>query len=165
MSPRRAQDPVGSHPDRRRLRLPGFVLGLCVAIMAAACDVGLPGQISYKATLTVFNRTTAEVIVESGTEFRIIVPACGEVTEDGFPVNWWTLTSPGRDTFTGGGGTSATHSYLLVTSFPIQQDDRPDPLPKCEGLLQPGSRVCPDVTLPSEEPRSSEDATAPPRSC
>jgi hypothetical protein len=118
----------------------GSGLRFCVALVVVAamgsCELGQPGQVSYQATLTVLNRTTAEVTVASGqTQFS--VPACDEVTHENFPVNWWTVTSPGRDTFHSGGGDKASHSYLVVTSVVAQQDQRPDPLPSCEGLLQP----------------------------
>jgi hypothetical protein len=117
-----------------------FCVSVPLVMVAAvgACDFGMPGQVSYRAALTVINRTTAEIIVESGGEVRFSVPACDEVTRENFPVNWWTVTSPGRDMFHSGGGISAAHSFLVVTSSVSQQEQRPDPLPPCEGLLQPG---------------------------
>jgi hypothetical protein len=120
------------------LRLSVALLLVAAIPTIAGCEVevGLPGQVGFRGTLTVLNRTTAEVTVE-GEETRFGVPACDEVTRENFPVNWWTVTSSGRDTFHPGGGNSAAHSYVLVTSVVTQQDERPDPLPSCEGLLQP----------------------------
>ena len=141
---------------------------LVVVAVIGGCDVGLPGQVSYLATVTVLNRTTAEVTVESGTEFHFTVPACEEATQERFPINWWTVTSPGRDTFHSGGGDSGSHSYLVVTSFVVQTDQRPDPLPVCDGLLQPASSVCPDDATPpvaSELRRASSDPTVGPQVC
>jgi hypothetical protein len=142
------------------------VLALVLAV--CGCDVGLPGQVSYLSGLTVLNRTTAEITVESGTEFLFTVPACAEATQERFPINWWTVTSPGRDTFHSGGGDSGPHSYLVVTTVVAQLDQRPNPLPGCEGLLQPASSVCPDTAMPtvaSEPPRASSDPTIGPQFC
>ncbi len=95
-----------------------------------------PGQVEFLGTLTVINRTVAEVTVTSGP--RVFnVPACDEVTESDFPLNWWDLTSSGRDTFHSGGGDYGPTSYLLVTDVVEQRVARPNPLPACEGLLQP----------------------------
>jgi hypothetical protein len=120
------------------LRPPVALLLVAAILTLAACEVevGPPGQVGYRGTLTVLNRTTAELTVE-GEETRFSVPACDEVTRENFPVNWWNVTSTGRDTFHSGGGISAAHSFVLVTSVVTQQDERPEPLPWCEGLLQP----------------------------
>jgi len=112
---------------------------IIAAAIASGCAIGLPGQPNYRATMTVLNRTTALVMISSGegghVEYEI--PACGEATFDEFPVNWWELTSPGRDTLLGRGGVSAAHTFLVVTTVASSSDVRPDPLPPCEGLLQP----------------------------
>jgi hypothetical protein len=113
------------------------VLAVAAVSMFGGCDLGMPGQVNYQGTLTVLNRTTAELTVTSGPQIRFTVPACDEITREDFPINWWHVTSPGRDTFQSGGGDYGPHSYLVVTSFVKQQDQRPDPLPACEGLLQP----------------------------
>jgi hypothetical protein len=120
-------------------RASGLRLSIALLVVAAMpmCEFGQPGQASFKATLTVLNRTTAEVIVVSGNDYEFSIPACDEVTREDFPINQWRVTSPGRDTFASGGGDYGPHSYLVVTSFVTQQDQRPDPLPPCEGLLQP----------------------------
>ncbi len=129
------------------MRLSGVRLRPTPSILAAVlifsgCNVGLPGQPGYRGTITIINRTTADVTVSSGEggQLEIIVPACGEATHEDFPINWWQVTSPGRDTFHSGGGDSGSHSYLVVTSVVDQQDVRPDPLPACEGLLQPAQQ-------------------------
>jgi hypothetical protein len=96
-----------------------------------------PGQVNFRGSLTVINRTEAEVTVTSERE-TIQVPPCGEATDDDFPLNWWNLTSPGRDTFHSGGGVHDQHSNLVVTSLVEQRPTRPDPLPECKGLLQSG---------------------------
>jgi len=84
----------------------------------------------------VLNRTQAEVTVTSQAR-SFFVPACGEITVEGFPINWWHLTSPGRDSLHSSGGHPESHSYVVVMG-PVRQDAvRPDPLPPCEGLLQP----------------------------
>lgn len=113
------------------------ILALLAAVPATCSDkLDQPGQVNFPGTLTVLNRTTAELTVASGQR-QFSVPACSEATEDEFPLNWWTVTSPGRDTFHSGGGDYGPHSYLIVTSVVLQQDERPDPLPPCQGLLQP----------------------------
>jgi hypothetical protein len=130
------------HPMRvDPFKQPGLLatsgLRLCVGLLVvAALSMCSDGGLNYQATLTVLNRTTAEVIVVSGNDYKFSVPACDEVTREKFPVNQWLVTSPGRDTFGSGGGVSASHSYLVVTSFVTQQNQRPDPLPPCVGLLQ-----------------------------
>ena len=96
-----------------------------------------PGQVDYHATLTVLNRTEADVTVTS-QQRSFTVPACSEATEQDFPINWWDLTSPGQDTFHSGGGESVEHLYLVVTSTVESFPQRPDLLPDCEGLLQSG---------------------------
>lgn len=110
-----------------------------VAGVSGCTNVGLPGQPSYRATITVLNRTMSDVIVESGEGGNVAftVPACGEMTRQDFPINFWWLTSPGGNRFHSGGGASGSHSYVIVTSTVAQQDARPDQLPPCEGLLQP----------------------------
>ncbi len=105
-------------------------------IGVAGCTNDAPGQVDFRGTLTVINRTIADVTVASAQR-QFIVPACGEATEADFPLNWWTVTSPGRDTFHSGGGDYGPHSFLLVTDVVEQGDARPDPLPDCVGLLQP----------------------------
>lgn len=126
------------------------VLGAIAVVLAlipalSGCNVGLPGQPNYRATITVFNRTEAVLIVETGEggHVKFDVPACGEVTHEDFPINWWQVTSPGRDTFHSGGGQSGPHAFVIVTSFVTQQDVRPDTLPACEGLLQPAQPSVP----------------------
>jgi hypothetical protein len=118
----------------------GVATGL--VLWLSGCNVGLPGQPGYRGTITVLNRTTAVVTVSSGEggQIEIVVPACGEMTHEDFPINWWQVTSPGRDTFHSGGGDSGSDTYLIVTSVVDQQDVRPDPLPACEGLLQPAQQ-------------------------
>ena len=107
------------------------------AAMPFACGANdQPGQVDFHGTLTVINRTIADVTVTSGPSV-FTVPACGESTEPDFPLNWWELTSPGRDTFHSGGGVDGPTSFLLVTDVVDQSGQRPDPLPACEGLLQP----------------------------
>lgn len=118
------------------IRLLAAIAVLAAVPVTCSGELDQPGQVNYRGTLTVINRTLAEVTVASGQR-QFSVPACSEATEDGFPLNWWTVTSPGRDTFHSGGGDSGPHSYLLVTSVVLQQDARPDPLPPCQGLLQP----------------------------
>ena len=115
---------------------------LAATLLIAGCNIGLAGQPNYRATVTIINRTTADVTVSSGEggQLEIVVPACGELTDEDFPVNWYDVTSPGRDTFHSGGGISAAHSFVLVTSVVAQQETRPDPLPACEGLLQPAQQ-------------------------
>lgn len=99
---------------------------------------GGPGSPHYLATLTVYNRTIAEVQVSSGEggQRAFTVPACGEVTQPNFPVNWWWLGSEGRNTFHSGGGINAAQSFIVVTSTPTQSETRPVTLPACTGLLQ-----------------------------
>jgi hypothetical protein len=121
-------------------RLRVLIVSIVAAFALLSCrwvEVGQPGQASYRATITVLNRTTAEVIVWSGEggQVRFSVPACDEVTREDFPINFWNLTSPGQDSYHSGGGVKEEHSFLIVTSFVTQQDERPDPLPPCEGLL------------------------------
>lgn len=114
-------------------------MGLALVIIGAVagyCESrDQPGQVDYRGVLTVINRTEAQVTVTSAAR-SFTVPACAEKTEEDFPLNWWSLTSRGRDTFHSGGGDEGPHSYLVVTSFVSQQDHRPDPLPPCQGLLQ-----------------------------
>ncbi len=116
-----------------------FAVLVIGAVSFGGCDFGMPGQASYQATLTVINRTTAELTVSPryGSQIQFTVPSCDEITREDFPINGWQVTSPGRDTFGSGGGDYGPHAYLVVTSFVTQQDQRPDPLPPCEGLLQP----------------------------
>ena len=111
-------------------------------LLLGGCNVGLAGQPNFRAAVTIINRTTADITVSSGEggQLEIVVPACGELTNEDFPVNWYEVTSPGRDTFHSGGGISAQHSFVLVTSVVAQQETRPDPLPACEGLLQPAQQ-------------------------
>ena len=119
-----------------------FILVMVIAAVPNTCGLDRmdgPGQVNYRGTPTVINRTEAEVTITS--ERRIVtVPACAEATEEDFPLNWWQLTSPGRDTFSSGGGEHAAHSYLLVTSAIERLQSRPDVLPACRGLLQPAQR-------------------------
>lgn len=90
--------------------------------------------------LTVINRTIAEVDVTSGNQ-EFAVAACGENTAHDFPLNWWSLTSPGRDSFHSGGGFDGPRSYVVVTSSGPDQMDKPPPLlPPCQGVLQPPAR-------------------------
>jgi hypothetical protein len=63
-----------------------------------------------------------------------------EATVEDFTINWWSLTSPGRDTFHSGGGDDGPASFLVVTDVVSQVDSRPDPIPACQGLLQSGDR-------------------------
>jgi hypothetical protein len=117
-----------------------WVLALPLAIAClAACGNDGPGQVDDHGTLTVINRTTAQVTLASGSR-EIRVQACQEDTVSDFTINWWTLTSPGRDTFHSGGGAYGPASFLVVTDVVSQVDARPDPLPDCEGLLQSGDR-------------------------
>ena len=105
----------------------------------AACGTDGPGQVDLHATLTIINRTTAQVTVSSGPR-DVHVQACHEETVTDFPINRWSLTSPGRDTFHSGGGDDGPASFLVVTDVVSQVEARPDPLPACRGLLQPGDR-------------------------
>jgi hypothetical protein len=117
-----------------------LVLALVVAAVPNTCGLDSmtgPGQVDYHATLTVLNRTEANVTVTS-QQRSFSVPACSEATEQDFPINWWNLTSPGRDTFHSGGGESAEHLYLVITSTVESLPQRPESLPDCEGLLQSG---------------------------
>jgi hypothetical protein len=119
-----------------------LVLVALVAAVPNTCvldRMDAPGQVNFRGTLTVINRTEAEVTVTSQREV-INVPACSEATDDDFPMNWWDLTSPGRDMFHSGGGEHAAHSYLLVTSAVERLQARPNVLPACRGLLQPAQR-------------------------
>lgn len=93
-----------------------------------------PGQPEYRATITILNRTEALVVVTAGA-LVIDVPPCEEATREDFPVNFWQVTSPGSDTFRGGGGIAETHSYILVADVVGQFAKRPDPLPECRGRL------------------------------
>ena len=117
-----------------------LVLALVVAAVPNTCGLDPmtgPGQVDYHATLTVLNRTEANVTVTS-QQRSFTVPACSETTEQDFPINWWDLTSPGRDTFHSGGGEHADHLYLVVTSVVEPFPERPASLPDCRGLLQSG---------------------------
>jgi hypothetical protein len=117
-----------------------LVLAFALAAVPNTCGLAPmtgPGQVDYHATLTVLNRTEADVIVTS-QQRSFTVPACSEATEQDFPINWWDLTSPGRDTFHSGGGEHADHLYLVVTSVVEPFPERPASLPNCGGLLQPG---------------------------
>ena len=118
------------------------LVALAAVLLLVGCDVGLAGQPNYRAAVTIINRTTADITVSSGEggQLEMVVPACGELTNEDFPVNWFEVTSPGRDTFHSGGGISAKHSFVLVTSVVAQQETRPDPLPGCAGLLQPAQQ-------------------------
>jgi hypothetical protein len=110
---------------------------LVMATAFGSCGNDGPGQVDFHGTLTVLNRTTAEVTLTSGDR-EVQVPACDEATVSDFTINWWTLTSPERDTFHSGGGDYGPASFLVVTDVVSQVDSRPDPLPDCEGLLQSG---------------------------
>lgn len=115
-----------------------LLLALALAAVPNTCGLDPmtgPGQVDYHATLTVLNRTEADVIVTS-QQRSFTVPACSEATELDFPINWWDLTSPGRDTFHSGGGEHADHLYLVVTSVVEPSSERPASLPDCRGLLQ-----------------------------
>lgn len=106
--------------------------------VAACSESGSPGSPHYLATMTVINRTTAEIDVWSGEggQRSFNVPACGETTQANFPVNWWWLSSPNRNTFHSGGGVSSSWSYVVVTDVPNQTAARPAVIPPCAGLLQ-----------------------------
>lgn len=97
-----------------------------------------PGTPGYMATMTVFNRTVAEVRVWTGEggQRSFTVPPCGEATAAAFPVNFWWLSSDGRDTFHSGGGIEVPQSFVVVTDTPSQVETRPPSLPPCAGLLQ-----------------------------
>lgn len=114
--------------------------GVMIAAVPATCGgrSDAPGQGNYRARLTVINRTEREIMVfsQGGT---IDVAPCAEVDAEAFLVNSWQVTSPGRDMIRSAGGHSEPHSYLIVTGVVRQVDMRPDPLPACTGLLQPGS--------------------------
>src|SRR5437868_8962699 len=97
-----------------------------------------PGQGNYRATLTVINRTERVVTLFSQA-LTIEVPPCGEVDAENALINSWQVSSPGRDMIRSTGGHAETHSYLIVTGVVRQVSTRPDPLPACTGLLQPGS--------------------------
>ena len=117
-----------------------LVLALVLAAVPNTCGLDQmtgPGQVDYHATLTVLNRTEANVTVTS-QQRTFTVPACSEATEQNYPINWWDLTSPGRDTFHSGGGESVEHLYLVVTATVQPLPKRPESLPDCRGLLQPG---------------------------
>lgn len=117
-----------------------LLLGMILAA-AASCDPGGgsgPGAPGYMATMTVFNRTTAEVRVWTGQggQRSFTVPACGEATAANFPVNFWWLGSEGRNAFHSGGGIDAPQSFVVVTDTPSQTEALPSTLPPCAGLLQ-----------------------------
>ena len=114
------------------------LVGLLIAATSSTCGDSLtgPGQANFRASMTVLNRTEAVVTVQSGAR-TITVPPCGEATAYEVLVNGWELTSPGRDSFHGGGGFSGTHAYLVVTTSVSQVGVRPAILPPCDGLLQP----------------------------
>ena len=113
-----------------------------VLIAAVAFDCGLghsaPGQVDFTGTMTVLNRTIEDVTLASGAR-TLTVPACGEATATDFPMNWWSITAPGRDMFHSGGGFKAATAFVVVTPAVEQVETRPDPLPPCEGRLQPDS--------------------------
>jgi hypothetical protein len=115
-----------------------FLAATFLAAVPATCGNGFegPGQGAYRATLTVLNRTEAELIVTSAP-LTFSVPPCDEVTVDDVEINSWRVSSPGRDSIRAAGGHAEAHSYLIVTGTVRQDDTRPDPLPKCEGLLPP----------------------------
>jgi len=117
-----------------------IVLVLLVAVVPASCgdNFDAPGQGNFRATLTVFNRTEREVTVLS-QDRTIAIPPCAEVDAENFLINFWRVTSPGRDMIRSVGGHAEPHSFLIVTSVVRQVDSRPDALPACTGLLQPGS--------------------------
>ena len=111
---------------------------LVMAVALGSCGNDGPGQVDFHGRLTILNRTVAEVTLLSGQR-EVTIPACEEATATDFPLNWWELTSPGRDHVHSGGGDYGPASFLIVTDVVTQVDARPDPLPACEGLLQPGS--------------------------
>lgn len=115
-----------------------LAMSCLVATLTSCTSVGQPGGVGYMATITVINRTTAEIRVWSGQggQHSFTVPACGEVTRDAFPVNWWWLGADGRNSFHSGGGISSGQSFVLVTNTPAQTSERPTTLPPCAGLLQ-----------------------------
>lgn len=117
-----------------------IVAVILIAAVPASCGDGFdaPGQGNYRATLTVFNRTEREVTLFS-QDRTITVPPCAEVDAENFLINSWQVTSLGRDMIRSAGGHSEPHSYLIVTAVVRQVDSRPDALPVCTGLLQPGS--------------------------
>lgn len=120
----------GNYPVPRGVLAATVILTLGIGACLSSVD--------HRGELTVINRTTAKVIVTSG-DLELEVQACDEATASDFPLNWWQVTSPGTDTFHSGGGAQGAQSYLLVTSgVPSQTDQRPEQLPPCEGLLQPG---------------------------
>lgn len=108
-----------------------------MATALGSCGSDGPGQPDFHGTLTVLNRTTAQVTLTSGGR-EVRVQACDEATVTDFPINWWSLTSPGRDSFHSGGGDYGPASFLVVTDVVSQVDSRPAPLPDCQGLLQSG---------------------------
>jgi hypothetical protein len=123
------------------------LLVLMAGLLVGGCGLGgsdgsMPGQPGYRATMTILNRTEAPVTVSSGEggPIEVAVPPCGEVTQPDFPVNFWQVTSPGRDTFHSGGGVSSALSFAVVTETVTQQERRPNPLPPCKGLLQPAQQ-------------------------
>src|SRR3954451_12300396 len=89
-----------------------------------------PGQANYRGTLTVINRTQAEVTLISQA-VTLTVPPCAEASADGALINWWNVTSPGRDMIRSGGGVYEKHSYLIVTNVVRQVASRPADLPAC----------------------------------
>jgi hypothetical protein len=117
---------------------------LAVSILAAAAETcGLdqlsgPGQASFRGTLTILNRTEREITV-TGEGRVVAVPPCDEATVQDFPLNSWNLASPGRDSFHAGGGFGREQAFLVVTNVPAQLERRPDPLPPCDGLVQPAT--------------------------
>ena len=122
------------------VRVLRLVLALVIAAVPNTCGLDPmtgPGQVDYHGTLTVMNRTEANVTVTS-QQRSFSVPACSEGTEQDFPINWWDLTSPGRDTFHSGGGESVEHLCLVVTATVEPFPERPESLPDCRGLLQSG---------------------------
>jgi len=66
-----------------------LVLALVVAAVPNTCGLDPmtgPGQVDYHATLTVLNRTEANVTV-TNQQRSFTIPACSETTEQDFPIN------------------------------------------------------------------------------
>ena len=121
----------------RLARWHAAALAVLALISSASCVTTMSGQVGYRATITVLNRTTEDVVVWSGEggHVEISVPPCDEATRSDFPINFWWLSAAGGQPFHSGGGVSDSHSYIVVTQSIAQVDVRPVPLTPCEGVL------------------------------
>ncbi len=114
-----------------------LVLATMVAALPLTCgSLDRPGQVDYRATLTLINRTERDITLFSQNA-QTTVAACQEVTLNGISINSWQLASPGREMIHSGGGHGEPHSYLIVSGVANQVAARPAQLPLCIDPLQP----------------------------